>query len=92
MVAFHRWDQGGPGDDVIVIANFSSQAWTNYRIGLPRTGTWKVRFNSDSALYDASFGGHPSVDVVADPNIPWDGMAASAAISIGPYTAVILSQ
>ena len=22
MLALHRWDRGGPGDDVVVIANF----------------------------------------------------------------------
>lgn len=92
MIAFHRFDQGGAGDDVIVIANFSDQAWTNYRIGLPRAGTWRVRFNSDSASYDAFFGDHPSNDVVANMNLPWDGMSGSAEISIGPYSAVILSQ
>lgn len=92
MLAFHRWDQGGPGDDVIVILNFADRSWSNYRIGLPRTGTWQVRFNSDSVAYDAFFGDHPAFDVQANPNVPWDGMPASAEISIGPYSAVILSQ
>ena len=92
VIAFHRFDQGGAGDDVIVIANFSDRAWTNYRIGLPGAGTWRVRFNSDWSGYDAFFGGHPSYDVVANTSLPWDGMPASGEISIGPYTAVILSQ
>jgi len=92
MLAFHRWDQGGPGDDVIVILNFADRSWTNYRVGLPNAGTWRVRFNSDAAVYDAFFGGHPSGDVQANAGVPWDGLAASAEISIGPYTALILSQ
>lgn len=91
VVAYHRWDQGGPGDDVIVLLNFRNQSWNDYRIGLPRAGTWKVRFNSDWSGYDSSFGDHPSVDVTTDA-LPWDGMAQSASLSFGPYTTLILTQ
>ena len=91
VIAFHRWDQGGPGDDVIVLSNFRNQPRTDYRIGLPRPGTWKVRFNSDWDGYDAGFSNHPSTDVQTDA-IAWDGMAQSASLSFGPYTTLILSQ
>ena len=91
VIAFHRWSQGGPGDDVIVLLNFRDKAWRDYRIGLPRAGTWKVRFNSDWDGYDAGFSNHPSNDVNTD-DIAWDGMAQSASLSFGPYTAIILSQ
>ena len=91
VIAYHRWDQGGAGDDVVVLCNFRNKAWGDYRIGLPRDGTWKVRFNSDWSGYDASFGDHPTADVSTDPT-PWDGMAQSASLSFGPYTTVILSQ
>jgi 1,4-alpha-glucan branching enzyme len=92
MIAYHRWDTGGAGDDVIVVCNFANRSWSNYRVGFPRTGTWKVRFNSDYAGYDAFFGGFPTTDVVASSALPWDGMPASADLSIGPYTVVIFSQ
>jgi 1,4-alpha-glucan branching enzyme len=92
MLAFHRYASGGPGDDVIVVSNFANQSWNNYRIGFPSSGTWKVRFNSDYAGYDPSFGGHSTVDVTATSSIPWDGMPASASVIIGPYTTVIFSQ
>ena len=36
VVAYHRWDQGGPGDDCIVLLNFANQGWSNYTIGFPR--------------------------------------------------------
>jgi 1,4-alpha-glucan branching enzyme len=91
VIAYHRWDQGGPGDDVVVVANFRNQSWNSYRIGLPRAGVWKVRFNSDWSGYDPGFGDHPSLDVTAQ-STPWDGMPFSAELSFGPYTAVILSQ
>ena len=91
VVAFHRWQYGGYGDDVVVLANFRDQAWTNYTIGLPGPGTWRVRFNSDAAVYDPGFGSHPSMDVTAQP-VPYDGLPYSAPLSFGPYTAVILSR
>ena len=25
VIAFHRWDRGGPGDDVVVVANFANR-------------------------------------------------------------------
>ena len=91
VVAFHRWDQGGPGDDVVVICNFRDQTWTNYRIGLPRGGSWKVRFNSDWQGYSADFGNFYSPDVTGE-NFSWDGMPFSGTISIAPYSVLILSQ
>jgi 1,4-alpha-glucan branching enzyme len=91
VIAFHRWDQGGPGDDVVVLANYRDKAWNGYRIGVPAPGTWRVRFNSDWNGYDPSFGNHPTFDVEADA-IGWDGMPYSINLSFGPYTCVILSQ
>lgn len=91
VIAFHRWEQGGAGDDVVIISNFRNQDWSNYRIGLPRAGMWRVRLNSDWAGYDASFGNHPSLDVLAE-QVPYDGMPYSASFSFGAYSTVILSQ
>ena len=91
MIAYHRWDQGGPRDDVIVVSNFRNQTWGSYDIGLPRAGEWKVRFNSDWAGYDASYDDHPAVTVTA--TAPgYDGMPYRGTISIGRYTTLILSQ
>ena len=91
VIAYHRWDQGGPGDDVIVVANFSGTPFDNYTIGLPQSGTWYVRFNSDWAGYDSSFGDHPAWDISAQPGA-YDGMPHNGTLSIGPYSAVILTQ
>ncbi|HBF22791.1 MAG TPA: 1,4-alpha-glucan branching protein [Planctomycetes bacterium] len=91
VLAFHRWDQGGSGDDVVVVANFSNTAWPSYTIGLPRDGTWKVRLNSDWQGYDPSFGNHPSNDIPAQSG-GRDGLPYRGDISIGPYTAIVLSQ
>ncbi len=91
ILIFHRWDLGGPGDDVIVICNFSNQGYPNYTIGLPRPGTWRVRFNSDASTYDAYFNNWNTPDTHAD-TPPLNTMPTSATLSIAPYTCIILSQ
>ena len=91
MLVYHRWDQGGPGDDVVVVCNFSNQGYANYTIGLPRPGTWRVRLNSDAGSYDSAFGNWNSFDVDAR-ETSLNGMPSSGAFGIGPYTCLILSQ
>lgn len=91
VIAFHRFLDGGPGDDVIVVANFSHQAWPDYRIGFPAQGQWKLRFNSDWSGYSDLFGDFPSTDAQAE-LAPYDGLQASAGIAIAPYGVLIYSQ
>jgi 1,4-alpha-glucan branching enzyme len=91
VIAFHRWDQGGAGDDVVVVANFSNKAFASYDIGFPRGGTWNVRFNGDWKGYDSEFNDTPSNSANASSGGK-DGLGYSGTIGIGPYSAVILSQ
>lgn len=91
VIAYHRWYNGGPGDDVIVIANFSENGFTNYNIGMPQGGRWRVRFNSDWNRYDSSYSNWNSYDTNAEPG-PKDSLNYNANISIAPYSMIILSQ
>ena len=91
VLAFHRWQNGGAGDDVVVLTNFSNVSYPNYRIGLPRGGLWKVRFNSDSTAYSSDYSNYATADVTAD-NSGYDGLPFSGNFRFGPYTSVIFSQ
>jgi 1,4-alpha-glucan branching enzyme len=91
VIAYHRWKLGGPGDDVIVLANLSGRAFASYAIGLPSGGTWKTRFNSDARRYSSDFAGTPSGDVAASA-VPRDGLPFRGALGLGPYSLVVLSQ
>ncbi len=91
VIGYHRWANGGAGDDVIVLANFSNTSFPNYRIGLPRSGTWKVRFNSDWNGYSADYGNYGAFDVNAD-GFGNDGLPFSGNFRIAPYSTVIFSQ
>lgn len=91
VLAFHRWDQGGPRDDVVVLANLANRGYDAYRIGLPRGGLWRVRFNGDWRGYSGAFTDHPSYDLQAS-SAGQDNMPFAGDVGLGPYSAVILSQ
>ncbi len=71
--------------------NVANRTHEGYRIGLPRQGLWRVRFNSDHVGYSADFGVQPTFDTTTD---DWsvDGMPCSATLGLAPYSAVVLSQ
>jgi 1,4-alpha-glucan branching enzyme len=91
VLAFHRWERPGPTDSVVVVVNLANRVVDGTRIGFPRAGTWKTRFNSDSDAYGADFANHPAPDVEAGGEGA-DGLPSSGMVGIGPYTVLILSQ
>jgi len=91
LIAFHRWENGGPGDDVVVVANFADRSYASYTLGFPRAGQWRVRFNSDWQGYSADFCNQLGYDTEASPGAV-DAMSFQANVGLGPYSALILSQ
>jgi 1,4-alpha-glucan branching enzyme len=86
LVAFHRWTSAAPNQDAVVIANFANDTLNNYNLNFPSAGNWYVQFNSDSTNYGSDYGNVGSYVVTAS------GSPATASITIGPYSALILSQ
>ena len=92
VLAYVRWADGGPGDSVVVVLNFTAEPLQDYWIGLPAAGTWRVRFNSDWNGYDAEFVNTFTADTEAVTEA-LDGLPAKGCLNaVGPYSAVILSQ
>ena len=91
LLAMHRWMDGGPHDDTVVVANFAHRTIDDLRIGFPAPGRWNVRFNSDASSYAPDFGSHEVFDLDAD-GPPMDDCAQSGLVSVGPYSVVILSR
>jgi 1,4-alpha-glucan branching enzyme len=91
VIAFHRWENGGPGDDVIVVANFANRSYGSYALGFPRAAYWRVRFNSDWQGYSSDFGNQLGYDTFATDSSR-DGMPFEANVGLGPYSVLILSQ
>ena len=86
LIAFHRWKSAAPNQDAVVVANFSGSTRNNYSVSFPSAGTWYVHLNGDSTNYSADYGNIGSPVVVAS------GSPANASVTIGPYSALILSQ
>lgn len=88
VVACTRWNRGGTGDDVVVVANFSCHDYdrNDYAIRFPAAGTWYRQFNGDSKLYSPDFGGIGADRVEAAGNPP------TAVVSMGKYSLQIFSQ
>lgn len=55
VIAFRRWDKGGPNDETIIIANGGNERFENYELTIPTPGTWHVRFNSSWHGYSPEF-------------------------------------
>jgi 1,4-alpha-glucan branching enzyme len=84
VLAYHRWDLGGPGDDVLVIINFANKAQNDYVLNFPRDGIWKVRFNSNWKGYSSDF-----EEIGVSETTVENG---NGKIKLGPYSVMILSQ
>jgi 1,4-alpha-glucan branching enzyme len=91
VIAWNRWQDGGPRDSTVVVMNLTAQHHDFYEITLPATGEWKVRFNADWTGYSEDFDDTELVavegrgDVIGHP-APLGGLA------LPPYALVILSQ
>jgi len=85
VIGYHRWQDGGPGDDVLVVANISDQDFTTYQLTLPRSGAWKVRFNSTWNGYSSDFANLSIEHITTDDQ-------SLATISLPAYTVLIVSQ
>jgi 1,4-alpha-glucan branching enzyme len=90
-LAYHRYDQGGSRDDVVVAAHFSNQSFPSYNLGFPKAGRWKVRFNSGVSVYDPEFQSGDSFDTDAVLGQK-DSLNFNGNVGLGPYSVIILSQ
>jgi len=91
LIGYRMWAVGGPLDETVVLLNFANRAFDRYTIGVPRSGLWRVRLNSDWSGYDPAFGNQLSLDGVAG-ETPYDGLPFSIQVGIGAYAALIMSQ
>lgn len=91
VVAYRRWLEGGPGDETLVICNFSVESRIGYRVGVSNIGTWHLRCNTDWEGYGPGFGSTATfpADAIEE---ELDGLPASLTVDIGPYTMLVFSQ
>ncbi|MHB8472838.1 MAG: 1,4-alpha-glucan branching protein GlgB [Gammaproteobacteria bacterium] len=76
------------GEELIVVAlNFTPVPRTDYRIGVPRAGYYRVVLNSDSAFYDGS--NLPCEGALAE-ETPWMGRPYSLRITLPPLAGLVM--
>jgi 1,4-alpha-glucan branching enzyme len=85
IMAYHRWGNGGPHDDVLVIVNFSDIRFKEYKLYVPIAGVWHVRFNSSWKGYSPDFNETKTSSVTTDEN-------SQITIELADYNVLILSQ
>jgi 1,4-alpha-glucan branching enzyme len=87
VVAYLR--KGEQAQDVaLVIANFTPVVRDGYRIGVPHTGRWRLRLNTDDMKYGGS--GVSPGDVQAEAH-PWHGQPNSLVITLPPLSVIVLT-
>lgn len=89
VIVYRRWNK--PGDDVMVVANFGAKRYTRYDIGVPGAGAWQARVDSDATKYGPDFGS-PSPTSVTVTTTPRDGLPATAALALAPYSLIVLTH
>nr|MDE7104752.1 alpha amylase C-terminal domain-containing protein [Ruminococcus sp.] len=85
VIAFRRIDDNG--NEIIAVCNFVPVQRENYRIGVPKKGTYKVVFNTDST----EFGGKgASVKSYKSEKEPMHGFEDSISMTLAPLSVMYL--
>ena len=85
-IAFVRRDH--EDDPVVVVLNFSAEAWTDYRVPMPEGDTWLEVLNTDSPIYGGS--GVGNLGRVHVEPLPMHGRGHSVRLAVPPLGGVIL--
>ena len=89
IISFLR--KGTDSEDImLVICNFTPVPRHNYRIGVPRVGSWREVMNSDASLYGGS--GHGNFGGVDTTPIPSHGRPYSLSLTLPPLGIVFLKN
>ncbi|UBZ13083.1 1,4-alpha-glucan branching protein GlgB [Flagellimonas marinaquae] len=75
-----------PKDDLIVVCNFTPMPRENYRLGVPKNSTLKLRFNSDDKKYSGSGVGKKTVK---PSKTSWNGHEQSVLLNLPPLGVVV---
>lgn len=88
VIAYHRWMDGGVGDDVMVVVNLGGTTHENAGVRFPSVGRWQLILNTDATVYSSSFTGMWIGDAQAQDH---DGVPL-ASVTLPPYTALVFAR
>ncbi|GAA1888459.1 1,4-alpha-glucan branching protein GlgB [Asanoa iriomotensis] len=76
------------GSPLVCVVNFAAVPHEEYRVGLPRGGSWVEVLNTDAADYGGS--GVGNLGTVSTDDVHWHGMPVSARLRVPPLGALWL--
>jgi len=79
-----------PKDDLVVIINFCTDSYDNFRVGVPKKGRWREIFDSNEERFGGSY--VEKAQPVKSEKIPWQGMENSVSVRVPPIGGVILKR
>ena len=88
VLSYLRWAHDG--SFLAVILNFTPVPRENYRIGLPRAGSYREILNSDSEFFGGGNMGNEGL--VASEPLAWMGQQQSVELTLPPLGALILQH
>lgn len=88
VIAFQRYDFGG--EVLVVIANFSNNDYTNFRVGLPQPNEWSELINSQSAVYGGN--GLDNPGTLISEAVSWDGHPWSIELNVPAMGLLVLEH
>jgi len=91
VLGVHRWIEG-EGRDVIFIANLQESNRFSYRMGFPGAGRWREIFNSEYYDNFPNTGVAGNRGEITAGSVPWQGMPASAEITIPANSFLLFSR
>ena len=88
VIAFRRIDE--KGKEIIVVCNFTNVERCDYRIGIPKKGSYKIVFNSD----DVDFGGEGKGNKgkLKTESINMHGFEQSISLDLPPMSAIYIKK
>ena len=75
-------------DDLVIILNFTPLSYTDYKVGVPSDGNYRLAFNSDEIPYGGS--GFKMKKTLKSHAIPLHGEDHSVSINIAPSSLLVL--
>jgi 1,4-alpha-glucan branching enzyme len=88
LLSFFRRDTAGSVE--LVICNFSSNVYQNFRLGVPERGRWDELLNSDAKIYGGS--GKGNMGGLTTAPIGWHGHAQSLNLTVPPLAVLVLKH
>lgn len=87
VISFLRREKE-PNKFIIIVCNFATQVWCDYRIGVPARGNYKEVFNTDNKIYGGS--GMLNEGSLQTEDVFWNNREQSLTLTLAPLTTIYL--